>query len=87
MECEYCDRKFKYRKSFVNHMQIEHGISDADSDTEKEKEIKDITNIDIEQTNTNVINNAETGDKTEGKQPMQFTSLLHVYVLIIIFLT
>lgn len=35
MECEYCDRKFKYRKSFVNHMQIEHGISDTDSDVEK----------------------------------------------------
>lgn len=36
MECEYCDRKFKYKKSFVNHMKVEHGISDAESDIEKE---------------------------------------------------
>lgn len=31
MECEFCDRKFKYRKSFNHHMQTEHGMSD-DSD-------------------------------------------------------
>lgn len=28
MECEFCDRKFKYRKSFMHHMQTEHGMSD-----------------------------------------------------------
>lgn len=27
-ECEFCDRKFKYRKSFIHHMQTEHGMSD-----------------------------------------------------------
>ncbi|XP_022904694.1 zinc finger protein 271-like [Onthophagus taurus] len=32
MQCEFCDRKFKYKKSFTHHMQTEHGISD-DSDT------------------------------------------------------
>lgn len=31
MECEFCDRKFKYKKSFAHHMQTEHGMSD-DSD-------------------------------------------------------
>ncbi|KAG5885376.1 hypothetical protein JTB14_023763 [Gonioctena quinquepunctata] len=35
MECDYCDRKFKYKKSFVHHMQAEHGMSDVDSDIEK----------------------------------------------------
>ncbi|XP_023017036.1 uncharacterized protein isoform X2 [Leptinotarsa decemlineata] len=35
MECDYCDRKFKYRKSFVHHMQVEHGMSDVDSDCDK----------------------------------------------------
>ncbi|KAI4465900.1 hypothetical protein MML48_3g00019620 [Holotrichia oblita] len=28
MQCEFCDRKFKYKKSFSQHMQNEHGISD-----------------------------------------------------------
>ncbi|XP_018333380.1 zinc finger protein 678 isoform X2 [Agrilus planipennis] len=28
MECEFCDRKFKYRKSFTHHIQLEHGMSD-----------------------------------------------------------
>lgn len=28
MECEFCDRKFKYKKSFNHHMQTEHGMSD-----------------------------------------------------------
>lgn len=32
MECDFCDRKFKYRKSFVHHMQVEHGMSDTESD-------------------------------------------------------
>ncbi|XP_066260460.1 zinc finger protein 420-like [Euwallacea similis] len=31
-ECEFCDRKFKYKKSFVHHMQVEHGMSDAESE-------------------------------------------------------
>ncbi|CAH1984917.1 unnamed protein product [Acanthoscelides obtectus] len=34
MECDFCDRKFKYRKSFLHHMQAEHAMSD-DSDIEK----------------------------------------------------
>ncbi|KAF5269165.1 hypothetical protein FQR65_LT02465 [Abscondita terminalis] len=28
MECEFCDRKFKYKKSFIHHLQTEHGMSD-----------------------------------------------------------
>ncbi|CAG9865144.1 unnamed protein product [Phyllotreta striolata] len=35
MECDYCDRKFKYRKSFIHHMHAEHGMSDFESDAEK----------------------------------------------------
>ncbi|XP_050501833.1 zinc finger protein 852-like [Diabrotica virgifera virgifera] len=35
MECDYCDRKFKYRKSFLHHMQQEHGMEEMDSDTDK----------------------------------------------------
>lgn len=31
LECEFCDRKFKYKKSFNHHIQTEHGMSD-DSD-------------------------------------------------------
>ena len=30
MVCEFCDRKFKYRKSFQHHMESEHGVSDDD---------------------------------------------------------
>lgn len=34
MECEFCDRKFKYKKSFEQHMQSEHGMSiDEEDDT------------------------------------------------------
>lgn len=32
MACEFCDRKFVYRKSFLHHIQLEHQISE-DSDT------------------------------------------------------
>lgn len=28
MECEFCDRVFKYKKSFTHHMLVEHGMSD-----------------------------------------------------------
>lgn len=31
MQCEFCDRQFKYKKSFSHHMHTEHGISE-DSD-------------------------------------------------------
>lgn len=30
-ECEFCDRKFKYKRSFAHHVQTEHDLSD-DSD-------------------------------------------------------
>lgn len=56
MECEYCDRKFKYRKSFVNHMHIEHGISDAESDAEKVSSVTEKMEEDqdvVEDTDTN----------------------------------
>ncbi|CAH0557337.1 unnamed protein product [Brassicogethes aeneus] len=32
MECEFCDRRFKYKKSFAHHMQVEHGMSDENDD-------------------------------------------------------
>lgn len=32
MACEFCDRKFVYKKSFLHHIQMEHQISE-DSDT------------------------------------------------------
>lgn len=32
MACEFCDRKFVYRKSFLHHIQLEHQIEE-DSDT------------------------------------------------------
>ncbi|XP_057665944.1 zinc finger protein 420-like isoform X1 [Diorhabda carinulata] len=35
MECDYCDRKFKYKKSFLHHMHQEHGMDDFDSDFDK----------------------------------------------------
>lgn len=33
MECEFCDRRFVYRKSYVHHMHTEHGMSDDSDDT------------------------------------------------------
>lgn len=27
MECEFCDRVFKYKKSFNHHLQVEHGMA------------------------------------------------------------
>lgn len=32
MECEFCDRKFVYRKSYTHHMHTEHGVSDDSDD-------------------------------------------------------
>lgn len=32
MACEFCDRKFVYKKSFLHHIQMEHQIEE-DSDT------------------------------------------------------
>lgn len=62
MQCEYCDRKFKYRKSFVNHMQVEHGISDAECEVEK-----DVTPEKTEQV-TEIPNAGETLVETVGKR-------------------
>lgn len=31
MECEFCDRKFKYKKSFLHHLVEEHGMFDEDN--------------------------------------------------------
>lgn len=61
MECEYCDRKFKYRKSFVNHMQVEHGISDAESEVDKEDK-----NTEKAINNQEVIDNGAIEQKPEG---------------------
>lgn len=30
MECDYCDRKFKYKKSFTHHKLEVHGMLDED---------------------------------------------------------
>lgn len=52
MECDYCDRKFKYKKSFLHHMHQEHGMDDFDSDFDKKikseaKDGQDHTNLEM----------------------------------------
>lgn len=32
LECEFCDRKFVYKKSYTHHMHSEHGVSDDSDD-------------------------------------------------------
>lgn len=32
VECEFCDRKFVYKKSYTHHMHTEHGMSDDSDD-------------------------------------------------------
>lgn len=32
MECEFCDRKFVYKKSYTHHMHTEHGMSEDSDD-------------------------------------------------------
>lgn len=64
MECDYCDRKFKYRKSFVNHMQVEHGISDTEVDAEK----VDLIAERMEEDREAVENIIDTNTKTGGTQ-------------------
>ncbi|XP_019757245.1 zinc finger protein 91 isoform X3 [Dendroctonus ponderosae] len=63
-ECEFCDRKFKYKKSFVHHMQVEHGMSDVESDTgEKTEQIEILTNSNESK------NNGENGDMSMENNP------------------
>ncbi|XP_076254107.1 uncharacterized protein LOC143192574 isoform X2 [Rhynchophorus ferrugineus] len=62
-ECEFCDRKFKYKKSFLHHMQVEHGMSDIESELEKsELEFSNNHNeLRIhEEMNTNCRNNGDS---------------------------
>lgn len=33
LACEFCDRKFVYKKSFLHHIQTEHQISEDLTDT------------------------------------------------------
>lgn len=40
MQCEFCDRKFKYKKSFTQHMSIEHGIDVDEEDLIVEPVVK-----------------------------------------------
>ncbi|XP_017785435.1 PREDICTED: zinc finger protein 2 homolog isoform X2 [Nicrophorus vespilloides] len=51
MECEFCDRKFKYKKSFDHHMSSEHGIAeddDEDSDTPLSEFVKNSSSMNEE---------------------------------------
>lgn len=83
-ECEFCDRKFKYKKSFVHHMQVEHGMSDVDSDNEKNKtkdNVEDnVMKIEIENGDANNENYQDNGEslgnsieKLEQPEELDFT--------------
>ncbi|KAK9879799.1 hypothetical protein WA026_006859 [Henosepilachna vigintioctopunctata] len=61
LQCEFCDRTFKYRKSFNHHMQTEHGVDGDDSDVclstiaekaKKEKEEKQNRSTDADTVET-----------------------------------
>lgn len=82
MECEFCDRKFKYKKSFSHHMHTEHGMSD-DSDVPlsayiikgkepKETEDKNIT----EDENSANPQKQATEENNEDDLPDDFEMLL-----------
>ncbi|CAH1127829.1 unnamed protein product [Ceutorhynchus assimilis] len=60
-ECEFCDRKFKYKKSYLHHMQIEHGMSDMESDTEK-RPTEDTPIEELPTANKTDKTNQENGD-------------------------
>lgn len=55
MECDFCDRKFKYRKSFVHHMQVEHGMSDTESDFASTEGGPDKSNSELKDAINNTI--------------------------------
>lgn len=62
IECEFCDRKFVYKKSYTHHMQTEHGMSDDSDDVplstyvSKSEETKSTS---VVQTEVEVIDNCE----------------------------
>lgn len=60
MQCEFCDRKFKYKKSFSQHMQNEHGISD-ESDVPLSNLIEKNESIADEETTTHQKENDANG--------------------------
>ncbi|KAL3282633.1 hypothetical protein HHI36_005808 [Cryptolaemus montrouzieri] len=73
LQCEFCDRTFKYRKSFNHHMQSEHGVDGDDSDVclstiaekvKKEKEGKN-SGGDAENVETDDENKLDRDDKDE----------------------
>jgi KRAB domain-containing zinc finger protein len=70
MECEFCDRKFKYKKSFNHHMQTEHGMSD-ESDVPLSAYISKISNKDTESTKEELVEEESTTNEKnpEPEQP------------------
>lgn len=74
MECEYCDRKFKYKKSFTHHMMEEHGMLDDDiplnalinavaSETESGNQSEQVDGTYVNQSN---INSGEFNPDSDG---------------------
>lgn len=39
-QCEFCDRKFVYKKSFSHHMKTEHAISEDDDELQSDVVLK-----------------------------------------------
>ncbi|KAJ8920878.1 hypothetical protein NQ315_015671 [Exocentrus adspersus] len=68
MECDFCDRKFRYRKSFVHHMQIEHGMSDTESDLLNADGYTEETNSELRSTTNNMVETGASGEASEQKQ-------------------
>ncbi|KAK4879195.1 hypothetical protein RN001_007341 [Aquatica leii] len=68
MECEFCDRKFKYKKSFVHHLQTEHGMSD-ESDAIIASSISKIKNIKNESTDSHEIEVSDPHDLKDLTNP------------------
>ncbi|XP_030765393.1 zinc finger protein 189-like [Sitophilus oryzae] len=62
-ECEFCDRKFKYRKSYVHHMQAEHGMSDIEFELEKDNLGNTTSQSNVKSEEANDENNCQTNDE------------------------
>lgn len=82
MQCEFCDRKFKYKKSFSQHMQNEHGISD-ESDVPLSNLIEKNESIADEETTTHQKENDANGINllicTNNIFPLQLCHICCIY--------
>ncbi|GLV41621.1 crooked legs [Carabus blaptoides fortunei] len=78
MACEFCDRKFVYRKSFLHHIQLEHQISE-DSDTPLSEYATIITKSTgkLDTSNSSELLENGSGDvKTDGQLPDEFEEFM-----------